>query len=379
MLNDDLPREDELVLRVCRPGPYPERAVDVEKLMSAPLDWNRIVPLVAKHKVLPLFWDTLTRLDLVRAALRSGGLSKLWAHYLSQLYVANRERSELFMSMLESEAAGWRSAGLDLAVLKGGALIGSLYQPANRMLHDIDLAMDRAIAPQVRRHFLESGYRHGVLDIATGELEPLGRKAERMWVFYNHTLPPFYKETGSAATPHHKVQVGFNLFDTEDRYTFDLAVVAAEAVDKPGSALRVPRPEHMLLNLCTHIYREGISLVYADVNDNWQLIKFCDLLGYLHLARDGVDRARFTAMVHDAGLASVCAFAFHYTSRVFPDDLLDEWCALFPPDGETAVPSLREGSREVSGEETFEQQLFSLRPHRPARSRWNQHLGQEEW
>ncbi|GAA1649553.1 hypothetical protein GCM10009828_093440 [Actinoplanes couchii] len=371
--------EESLILRVCRPGPDADRAAEVEKMLSAPLDWNRIVPLVAKHKVLPLFWDTLSRLDLIRAAMRTGGLSKLWAHYLSQLYVANRERTQLFLDMLETQADEWRTAGLELVVLKGGALIGSLYQPANRMLHDIDLAMDRAIAPQVRQHFFAAGYRHGVLDVASGLLEPLGRKAERMWLFYNHTLPPFYKATGSVLTPYHKVQVGFDFFDTEDEYAFGLAAVAAEALDKPGSRLRVPRPEHMLLNLCTHIYREGISLVYADVNDNWQLIKFCDLLGYLHLAGAELDRERFAATVQEAGLAPVCAFAFHYTARVFPDEVLAEWCTRYPMPVEAMTPHLREGSREVPGEDTFERQLFSLRAHRPARSRWNQKLGQEEW
>jgi hypothetical protein len=240
--------------------------------------------------------------------------------------------------------------------------------------------MDRRETGKVRREFAGAGYEHGVFDHAAGTLQPLSRRAERMWLFYNHTLPPFFKPTGSAMTPYHKVQVGFNLFDAEDGYSFDLAAVVAEAVDKgDGSALRVPRPEHMLLNLCSHIYREGVSLVYADVNDNWQLIKFCDLLGYLHAADDRLCRESFQRLVTANGLEPVCSFAFHYTALVYPDDLLAQWCGLFPPRSQTLTPQLREGGRQVAWEEPFERQLFSLRPHRAARSRWNQSIGQEEW
>jgi Uncharacterised nucleotidyltransferase len=375
-----LPREVRLILTVCRPEPYPSMASDAAGLLREPLDWNRIVPLVAKHKVLPLFWDRMRAADLIKPALRTGGLSKLWAHHLRQLYIANRERSGLFMEMLEADAAGWRAAGLDLAVLKGGALIGSLYQPANRMLHDIDLAADRSDAGKIKEYFTEAGYRYGVFDDATDTLRPLSRKAERMWLFYNHTLPPFFKETGSSLTPFNKVQVGFNFFDNSDPYSFDLADVAATAVDKVGgSALRVPRPEHMLLNLCTHIYREGVSLVYADVNDNWQLIKFCDLLGYLHAADSQLNRETFRDIVRAARLEQVCAFAFHYTALVYPDELLTQWCQLLPGASHDLTAELQEGGQQFSRDEPFEEQLFSLRPHRTPQSKWNQGLGQEEW
>jgi Uncharacterised nucleotidyltransferase len=374
------PRELQLILTVCRPDPHPSRTSDAAGLLREPLDWNRIVPLIAKHKVLPLFWDRMRASDMIRPALRTGGMSKLWAHYLRQLYIANRERTALFMQMLEADAAGWRAAGLDLAVLKGGALIGLIYQPSSRMLHDIDLAADRAVAGKIKQYFTEAGYRYGVFDDATDTLRPLSRKAERMWLFYNHTLPPLFKETGSDITPFNKVQVGFNFFDNSDPHSFDLADVAAAAVDKgDGSALRVPRPEHMLLNLCTHIYREAVSLVYADVNDNWQLIKFCDLLGYLHAADRLLNREAFADIVRAADLAEVCAFAFHYTELVYPDELLAQWCRLLPVSSRDLAAELQEGGQRFSRDEPFEQQLFSLGAHRTPQSKWNRGLGQEEW
>lgn len=375
-------REEDFILRTARVVRTEVDDAAVDALLADPLDWGYIVIAAAKHKVLPLLWHNVLARDLVRAALRTGGLTKLWAHYLNQLYVANAERSRAFVATAEALAREMTDKGIAFVLLKGTALIGDLYVPENRMLHDIDVLIHREDAARVRTALVQRGYRQGVFDDASGTLRDMDERVARFWIFQNHTMPPLFRPTGQPLYPMFKIQVGFDFFDNYDDFHIDGAEVIQRAHAKRADPrVRIPSHNDMVINLCAHIYREGVSLAYADANDNWQLTKFCDLQTYLHVHGAEIDRTTLLSEVRRLGLERPYFFALHHLAQVYPDSWTPEqWVDGIVPAELEFLSMLRDGRRSVPVYGAFADRFWCIAPPvADPRSGWNRYVGRDTW
>lgn len=381
MRNEQLSPEQELLVRLARLYGDTENDRRIEALLKEPRDWNYLIVQAAKHKVLQLTWDNLLKKDFVDLAIRHGGLTKLWTVYLSQLYVMNRERNRIYVTNVEQLAPIFHQAGLRLVVLKGAALIGDLYTNANRMLHDVDLLGTRDKAEQIKACFFEQGYQYGVYESGSESIKPLDPKLERFWIFQNHTLPSFYRRCPEPFVGAYKIQVGFNFFDNHDAYSFGSANVLKHARLKTSyEQVFVPSHEHMLINLCCHIYREGISMNYADSNDNFQLTKFCDLYSYLQHYGDQIDRRILLDAIEEADISNPYYYALYYTHQVYRDPLLKSWLELVQPEDTSFLYELKDGKKVQVIEEPFYERLFSLKCVRAdPQGGWNRYVDRDLW
>ncbi len=373
--------EQELLIRLARLSQAPENDRVIEELITESRDWNYLIILAAKHKVLQLVWENLLRKDFLQLAVRQGGLTKLWTVYLSQLSIMNRERNRLYVTNIEQLSHVFRERGLRLVVLKGAALIGDLYTYTNRMLHDVDILGSREDLQDIKACFFEQGYQYGVYDSANESIKPLDTKIERFWIFQNHTLPSFYRLCEEPFVSSYKIQVGFNFFDNHDAYSFASESVLEYARPKVGRAqVLVPSHEHMLINLCCHIYREGISLNYADSNDNFQLTKFCDLYAYLQRYGDQIDRQLLLRFIEEADIGKPYYYALYYTNQVYHDPLLESWIELINFEDTSFLYELRDGTRTQIAEEPFYERLFSLKRVRTdPQGGWNRYVDKDLW
>ena len=375
-------RERELLIRISVLDPTPEDDAAVERLLGEPLDWNYIVVIAARHKVLQLVWHNLVRGDWIKLAVTGSGLPEIWIQYIAQLYAMNRERNTRYLETLEELGEGFAKAGLRVVVLKGGALVGTMYPPEARLLNDLDFIACRSDAPGIKEHLFGLGYRFGVYDYGAHELRPLERRVERAWLFHNHTLPTFYKLSSSPFCPYYKVQVGFDFFDPFEEFSADGEGVVARAVPKaPGSSVLVPVPEDTLVNLCAHIFREGVSMVYDDFNVNWQLTKLCDLSSFVRRYDDSLDRSRFLGHVDGRGLRPAMYYGFHYTREIYGDESLEPWLELVDPgEDKSFLTELRDGRKRAKAEGDFRERFFSLRGVRgELRGGWNRQFEKSEW
>jgi hypothetical protein len=375
-------RERELLIRISVLDPTPEDDAAVEQLLDEPLDWNYIVVIAARHKVLQLVWHNLARGDWIKLAVTGSGLPEIWIQYIAQLYAMNRERNTRYLETLEELGEGFAKAGLRVVVLKGGALIGTMYPPEARLLNDLDFIACRSDAPGIKEHLFGLGYRFGVYDYGAHELRPLERRVERAWLFHNHTLPTFYKLSSSSFCPYYKVQVGFDFFDPFEEFSADTGAILARARQKhPSSRALIPSAEDMLINLCAHIFREGVSMVYDDYNINWQLTKMCDLRAFLRRNEDALDRSVFARHVDSMGLRPPMYFAFHYCRELYGDAMFDPWLELVDPGVEKGfLTDLRDGKRRVKVDGAFLERFFSVRGARQElRGGWSRQFEKFEW
>ncbi|KAA9381407.1 nucleotidyltransferase family protein [Microbispora cellulosiformans] len=377
----DLTREREFVVRLARVDDDAENDSRVQELLKAPLDWNWIVVTATRHKVVQLLWHNMTRKSLIGAALGTGGLPELWTVHLDQMYAAGRERNKLWLANAADVSQRLSDVGLRVVALKGGALIGDVYAADNRFLNDIDFLAKRADADKVKERMFEIGYRYGSYNYATGQIDGIDRRVERAWLFNNHVMPNFYRLSGSPWVPYYKIQIGFDFFDPFEEFGISGEAVVDDAVPKPdGSPLLVPTKIDTLINLCCHIYREGVSLVYEDYNVNWQLGKFCDVLGFLLKYDAEISMPDFLRKVAAEGIQDPVYYGLHYTNEVFRHPVLDRWLAATAPENLAYLDELRDGERRFTATEPFQERLFSLRRVRAEpRAGWNRQFRRNEW
>lgn len=376
-----LSREQEALIRLSRLEDLADNDARVEDLLSSPLDWNYLVVCAARHKVLQLVWHNLLRKGWFDRAVARAGLPELWTRYIADLYVTNRERNRSYLANLDRLGESLRADGITLVALKGAALIGDLYGLETRFLNDIDFLGRRRDIPRIKAHFFEQGYQYGRYDYASASIQPLDARLQRAWVFQNHTLPTFYAPGDDPFCPYYKVQVGFNFFDPFEDFRIDGEQVLRRAAPKsPGSPVLVTALMDTLINICCHTYREGVSIVYDDYNINWQLSKFCDVLGFIH--RHGADLldADFIAHVDEEGIRQPLYYTLYHTYQVYRDPVLLPWLERMEPASREFLDELRDGNRRVKVEGPFLERFFSLRGVRvePAGG-WSRQFDKSQW
>ncbi|MEU6743657.1 nucleotidyltransferase family protein [Streptosporangium sandarakinum] len=379
--HDELAAEKELAIRLARVDDDADNDSHLLKLLERPLDWNWIAVTATRHKMVQLYWHNMMRKGLIAPALGTGGLPELWTVYWSQLYASGQARNRLWMANAEEVCHRLADAGVRIVAIKGGALIGDVYSTENRFLNDIDFLAERADIAAIKACMTTLGYEYGSYNYATGRIDPIDRRVERAWLFNNHCMPNFYRLTQDPITPYYKIQIGFDFFDPFEEFSIDGGAVVAGARPKSdGSGMLVPAPLDTLINLCSHIYREGVSLVYDDYNVNWQLGKFCDLLSFLLKYDVELDLGDFLEKVEEQGIRQPMFYAFHYADQVYRHPVLRRWLAATDPGDHGYLDELRDGERRVLVEEPFHDRLFSLRNVRAEPlAGWNRQFRRDQW
>lgn len=373
--------EQDLAIRLARVDDDDANDAETRRLLEKPLDWNWIIVTATRHKTVQLLWHNMARKDLIAPAMGTGGLPELWTVYLSQLYTAGAERNRRWMDNAQKVSGQLLDAGVRIVIIKGGALIGDVYTVENRFLNDIDFLARREDIEAVRNAMFEFGYEYGSYNYASGCIDPIDRRVERAWLFNNHVMPNFYRLTGNPVVPYYKIQIGFDFFDPFEDFSVDGPAVVKSAAAKPGAAgLLVPAQIDTLMNLCCHIYREGVSLVYDDYNVNWQLGKFCDLLSFLLKHDAELGTVDFMRSVDAQGIRKPMFYAFHFTHEVYRHPVLQRWLEATDPSEREYLNELRDGSRRIAVEGPFQERLFSLRNVRSEfRAGWNKQFRRNQW
>ena len=332
---------------------------ELEECLSEPIDWWWILAHAAKHKVLHTVWDTLVRGKKLERAISCTGMHKLITVYMEQLSWINRKRNNLFIDNTENLFEHFDRINLSAVCIKGGSLIGTIYHHGNRMLHDIDIVVAPNDLSRAKEVFETLGYRHGVQDPATGLLSEMPEDKKRFWQFNAHTLPPFYLPTGKEYCKYFKISVGHDFFDPAERFTFPSnTVIESRNLKCMGSAIYSPSANHMFINLCAHIYREGVSASFARNADNWQLIKFCDLRTFLLSPETNIDTEEWLKTVISAGLQKPMFFALFYAHKLYGDASIAHFRDLVDPGDRKFLNQVIEGKRVIDLDRTFEQRLF---------------------
>ena len=355
---------------------------DIEKLFSARLNWPWIIMQAMHHRTVSMQWGALKRLSLVRGASKSG-MPKNWIAYCDQLSRASTKRNEKWLERLEDVFQALETAGIKAVCIKGGALIGDLYDSQTRMLGDIDTLAPKQDRKAVRDVLLQFGFKQGVIDPVTSKIEPLSREKRLFWSINAHLMPKFTLDLHDPDCPFLRLAVGFDFFDPGDPHSYPSeAVISRRIAKSPSSHVYVPDAADTIISLCVHIFRDATSATMGFAGDNWNLWKFCDFRSKLAQ----VDSAEITKVLRPrleaAGLEKAFYYALYYTDKVYGDPRLEPWFDLCGRlDNFDYLCEIADGQRRVRYDRQFVDQLFDTeRLEVPGlQPVWSKVMGDGEW
>jgi hypothetical protein len=205
----------------------------------------------------------------------------------------------------------WTRDGVCWALMKGAALIASIYPPDSRMLNDVDVLVAPEDYPRARAVLMDAGFAP-----ATGN-----HSEEAMLALKEQVVFANDASRGAAAT---RVDLHRQVYGPSKPYRFDVSDVLSRRSESRfcGAAVYVLDPTDLLLHLATQLLNDRLLV---------KLLRLADLNTLLARVDPDECERRAAAARSEAALATARAAV----GNVFPDQ---------------AVPG--SGSRMVDGRAT---------------------------
>ncbi|MGQ4516196.1 nucleotidyltransferase family protein [Streptomyces sp. DW26H14] len=321
---EDLPAHARLLLKLARLRLTADDVAGIRTLAADPeLDWGAFLEAAAWHKMLPLVGRHVDRHRLDRKAGDSAGFPYPWVFVGA--YLANRARNQALSDEFGRVFGDLAAAGLRFAVRKGFSLgEGEYHDPALRRIADLDVLLDRGDAPAAHEVLTRLGYFQGEV-VEDGErIEPYSRETQLFWKVNLSNQLPYRKPGGRPDITDFNVDICHDIFQKKS----GISVGAAELLDRAvpvvlcGAPAWAPAADDRLLDLCSHLHKEAVSLHFVEDKQDLQLSKFLDL----SLVAEGTDDdgwQRFLGRVKEVGAEEIVYYALHFTTVLYPTSVPD--------------------------------------------------------
>ena len=264
-----LSREDEVLIYCARLNLSPARREALKDILAGEMDWDLLLEKATWHRLLCLASHHLKNADL-RALVPQLVLQKL-----QRVYYLSLARNMLFQDGLSQLLSALNKEGIPVIVLKGPALLGSVYQDISlRPMSDLDILiqpehLDRAEAIALRQGFVYIASRY------SQELARMKVRHLANMVHVQKRIP---------------LEIHQHIVDLDSPYHFDLSSFWARAqhVTILGADALTFAPEDLLIYLGINFLRDrryssvsavgqlcDISEVILHYGDslNWNLIE----------------------------------------------------------------------------------------------------------
>ncbi|WP_031089069.1 nucleotidyltransferase family protein [Streptomyces sp. NRRL WC-3549] len=319
---EDLPAHARLLLKMARLRLTPDDLAEIRGLADGPgLDWGAFLEAAAWHKMLPLIGRHVDRYRLDRTAGGSAGFPYPWVFIGA--YLANRTRNQALADEFGRVFAELEAAGLRFAVRKGFSLgEGEYHDPALRRIADLDVLLDRDDAPAAHQVLDRLGYAQGEVAEDGERIEPYSRETQLFWKVNLSNQLPYRKPGGRPDVTDFNVDICHDIFQKKT----GISVGAAELLDRAvpvvlcGAPAWAPAPDDRLLDLCSHLHKEAVSLHFVEGKQDLQLSKFLDLSLVAEATGEDAWR-RFLERVDKVGAAEIVYYALHFTAVLYPESV----------------------------------------------------------
>ena len=200
-----------------------ERGLLAKRVASA--DWEAVVPIAARHLLLPALWKALSRKGL------TSELEPSVREFLNEIYGLNASRNDRLKSQAVEIVDTLSHAGIASVLLKGAAF---LFESApedlgERMMLDLDL-----LVPE-----------HKLLE-SISVLNNLGYEAIGDQKLAHHH-PPLFRQ-GKVAT----VEVHWHICEDATLLPTEQVFSEARMLDEGRSRVRIPSPTHRIIHNLFH-------------------------------------------------------------------------------------------------------------------------------
>jgi hypothetical protein len=274
--------EFELLLVCTREISGLERAGRASSIISAGLDWDRVLQLAEHHRLVSKVYESLCTLPVVPARF----LERLGARYRANARQALWLTSELIRIVDDFE-----SRQIEVLPYKGPALAQILYgDVSGRQFGDLDLLVRQADVARAKAALIDLGYRRSL---------PFTESQEKWY------LKSGYEYPFDSAYGRNLVELKWRILPRFYSVDFDVDAMFGRATALPlaGRSLRTFCAEDLLLVLCVHAGKHAWSRL--------------DWLGDIsRLARQELDWSAVEKQSKALGIERMVAVSFVLAQRV---------------------------------------------------------------
>ncbi|MFC2071742.1 nucleotidyltransferase family protein [Chloroflexota bacterium] len=265
-----LSRENALLVHCARLDLFQGRRQAVRDILDEGLDWDLLLDRAAWHRLLPLVSYHLRSPDL------SVFVPRLMLEKLQRLSYQSLARNMLLQEELSKLLSALNEEGIPVIVLKGAALLGSIYDDIGlRPMSDLDIL----VQPEHLDCAAAIASCQGYVPMTAGDAQ------ERTTTTNRHHSPHLRQfEKGILLEIHQ------HIVDSDSAYHFDLSGFWARAqlVTISGAGALMLSPEDLLIHLSAHfLFHRCYSSISAlgqlcDISEvifqygdsmNWNLIE----------------------------------------------------------------------------------------------------------
>lgn len=303
-----LSREEEILTHCARLDLSPARRKEVKELLAAgELKWDLLLNKAAWHRLICLLSYHLRTADL------SVFVPQVVLQKLQSLNFVNLARNMLLQDGLSELLSAFNREGIPVIVLKGAALLGSVYQDISlRPMSDLDILVKLQHLHRAEAIALSQGYVHFWERSTRDDAKIIGRHLPNLMHIEKRIM----------------LEIHHHIVDLKDPYHFDLSGFWARAwpIKMLGASALTLAPEDLLIHL-------GINfLLDRRYGSNAALGQLCDIseviLHYSELDWDLVEK-----VAEEHGIASGLHFVLYACEQLLhtrvPASILPR---LRPPD-----------------------------------------------
>ena len=295
---------------------------DIKKLAQQSAEFKQqFFQLVKRHKLEFLFYDLIKNLgleDLIDESVVNQYIEKF--EVLQVKYFEYLNALKPMFTMLEQECVPY-------AVLKGFSFMDELYETKEgitRRFADIDILIDRSDVNVVKKILGDFNFLQGRV---VGSVIIEAKRNELLyWEINSHQLHQYVKLSSKPKyVSKYWIEVDINTtFFEGGKFippieTKSLLTHTILKSTKSGVIFSVLNNTYSLIQLCYHFYKDTNYESKKVTQDNYSLIKFCDIRKFILHNRQSIDWGEFVEVVNQAKINDQIYYSLWLVSSFFGD------------------------------------------------------------
>lgn len=270
----NLTNESRLLILCARHGIPGNKPEGISSLLSARIKWDGLLNAAISDGLAPFVHKSLKDIP------EKTSVPQKVRDQLANIYHGNVARNTYIRSELERILRVFNEKGIEVMLLKGAALAGTVYGDIGlRAMSDIDLLVRPECLDRAKEIMSDLAY---VFDS--------GARAEE-WYKENHFhLPPFVQKEKPII-----VEIHWNVAENSLDINVNKWWERAKKIKLGEASALIPSPEDMVLHLCISIYHGNYNKA--------ALRGLCDIIHTIHCFSEEMDWKQFREAVGQSEIA----------------------------------------------------------------------------
>jgi len=291
--------EDLLVRSLAQPVIDPAAQERIRSLLSPELDWAYFFETLQVHCVASIAYRNLCVFDEAKAAVPEEILGRM-----KSCYYRNASRNAFLCSKLQEIATAFQASGIDVCLLKGIALIHTVYSDIGlRPMADMDLLVRRE--DRLKAHAVLSSFGYRCVKGGVDQLESQKSTYVNSVIYEAPAGEPFFIHLHW-----HLVNSSWPVMAWVRAMDMEMVWRRAEVLALGSAPVFVLAPSHQVIHLCQHAFMHSVN----------RLVLVSDIFAVMDAYQDRLDSRLLFEEARSLRCDAVLAYFFTFMARIFGSD-----------------------------------------------------------